>query len=307
MSRHYPYRTIVDPLPLVAETQILDGQVPPVDLLAARRSIDLSRLPAGWHRASLRLRFDLPQQLIGEGVTDVDVTLSLDCASTNLRFGDLEIEAGALAHRAVLRAVVAATIDGVPKRYYGESESWNVWVSAPEVPLLTGDLDVKWADFTGEKRPAAIDPAFKDHAHYIDVTAEPPVIWLNEGLRDLRRLFDSAPRRSRAETALRDAHFHSIATSGWLAMFNASLGAIQADGDGTVMWPANEWQHQVLLTLLPRIYPDLSTDDSLQRAREDDADAAGSRLLQARALAAVNGLLREAPKIRAAIRALEDA
>ena len=110
--------------------------------------------------------------------------------------GRLEIEAGALARRATLQAVVSATIDGVPARYFGRSEPWNVWVGPPEIPLLSGDLDVKWADFTGDARPAGIDAAYRSQAFYVDITADPPVIWLNEGVPDLRRLFDEAPRRS---------------------------------------------------------------------------------------------------------------
>jgi len=321
MTRFYPYATIVEPLPLVAETQVLDGYMPPHDLLAARRSIDLSALPSGWRRAAFRLRVDLASELVEDEVKDVEVTLSIDCAATNLRFGvpmvpaarlgsyvaDLEIEAGGLAHRAALRAVVAATIDGVPNCYYGQSEAWNVWLSPPETPQLTGDLDVMWADFTGDERPASIDGAFRDEAYYIDLTADPPVIWLNEGVQDLRRLFDDAPRRSAVEKAMRSAHFHSIASSGWLAMFNAGIGAIEPDNAGGAIWPQNDWQRQVLQSLLPRIYPDLSPDDALQRAYEDDADSGGARLLQARAMAAISGLLRETSKIRAAIRAMEDA
>lgn len=277
MNRFYPYPTLTEPLVMVADTQTLDGGDPPMDLLAARRSIDLSGLASGWRRAVFRMRLELPRSLLNDNVRDVRVTLGVNCPSTNLRFGaglspgarlgtyvaELEIESGCLARRATLQAVVSATIDGVPNRYYGRSEVWNIWVSAPEIPLLTGDLDVKWADFTGDDCPSGIDRAFSTQAYYVDITADPPVIWLNEGVPDLRRLFDDAPRRSSAEKALRDSHFHAIASSGWLAMFNASLGGIEPDNAGGVLWPAVEWQRQVLLTLLPKIYPDLSSDDAL--------------------------------------------
>jgi len=319
MNRFFPYSTLGDPLTLVADTQTVDGVEPPVDLLAARRNINLSGLPEGWRRATFRMRLELPNSLLSESIGDPRVVLSINCPSTNLRFGvqmvpgarlgtyvaDLEIESGALARRATLRAVVSSTIDGVKNRYYGESQPWNVWVTAPEIPMLTGDLDVQWADFTGDNCPSMIDQAFKTQAYYVDITSDPPVIWLNEGVPDLRRLFDDSPRRPRAEVALRSAHFHAIANVGWLAMFNASLGAIERDGDGSVGWPGVEWQRQVLLTILPKIYPDLSSDDSLKRAYEDDGDQGGARLLQSRAMAAVYGLLKGTQELRRSIKALE--
>jgi len=319
MTRLYPYPTLAEPLTLAAETQTVDGAEPPIDLLAARRTIDLSVMDHGWRRASFRFRLELPGSLVSSKVSNVRVTLSVNCSATNLRFavvmapaarlgnyvGELEIESGMLAKRATLHAVVSATIDGVQDRYLGSSEGWNIWVNAPEIPILTGDLDVKWADFTGDERPRSIDPTFKTHAYYVDVTSDPPVIWLNEGVQDLRRLFDEAPRRSAAEQAVRDAYFHAIGSAGWLAMFNASLGAIEPDTSGGAMWPTVEWQRQVLLTLLPKIYPDLASDDSLLRAYEDDLDHGGARLLQSRAMAAINGLLRGTQKLSQSIRALE--
>lgn len=88
-------------------------------------------------------------------------------------------------------------------------------------------------------------------------------------------------------------------------MFNASLGALDRDGEGGVTWPEVTWQQQVLRTLLPKIYPDLSIDDAVGRAYEDDLDHAGARLLQARAMAAISGVLHGTRKVSQAIAALE--
>jgi len=87
-------------------------------------------------------------------------------------------------------------------------------------------------------------------------------------------------------------------------MFNASLGAIDQDEESVVL-PDVEWQRQVLLTVLPKVYPDLSPEDALQTAYEDDASADGARLLQSRAMAAVQLILQSTPKIRRSIKALE--
>lgn len=321
MIRFFPYPTLAEPLPMSAETQSVDGAAPEVDMLAVRRSVDLSGLTPGWRRVTVRLRVELPGSLLGADVKDVTLTLSVDCRHTNLRFGipmkpgarlgtyvgDVEIEPGTMAHRATLRAVASATVGGVPHRYLGSSDTWNIWVDAPTSPVLAGDLEVRWAHFSGEDCPEGIDPAFRAHTHYIDVTADPPVIWLNESVAELRRLFDDAPRRPAVEKAVREAHFHAIASAGWLAMFNSSLGGIEADDEGGVTWPDATWQQQVLQTVLPRVYPDLSIDDALARAYEDDLDHAGSRLLQARAMAAIDGVLHGARKVSQAITALEAA
>lgn len=318
---YFPYPTLEESLILAADGQAVDGKAPPVDLLTVRRSIDLSGLPPGWRRATISFRLDLPLLKASHGlIDDIEVVVCVNCRATNLRTGqvmrpgarigsyvaDLEIEYGAFAKRATLKAVISGTIDGVPNRYFGESEEWNIWVSAPEIPILTGDLQVQWAEFENdEKCPQVIEKAFRKHAYYVDVTADPPIIYLNDNMPDLRRLFDETPRRTATERALRDAHFATIASSGWLAMFNASLGGIEEDGDA-VTWPENEWQKQVLLTLLPRVYPDLAPDDAMRRAYEDDNSADGARLLQSRAMAAISSHLQEATKIRRTLRALED-
>jgi len=318
MKRFFPYPTMAEELTLVAESQTVDGMAPPYDMLAARRTINLSDLPAGWRRGVIQLRVDLPSTPEMAALTDIQVVLTLNCGPTNLRMGvpmrpgvrlrsyvaDLEIEAGAFAKKATLRAVVSGTVNGVTHRFFGESDTWNVWVSTPEIPLLTGDLQVSWADFSGEDCPLTIDPVFREQAYYVDVTADPPIIYLNEATPDLRRLFDESPRRSVGERALREAHFLAIASAGWLAMFNASLGAINQDEE-SVVWPDVEWQRQVLLTVLPKVYPDLSPEDALQTAYEDDASADGARLLQSRAMAAVQLILQSTPKIRRSIKALE--
>lgn len=319
MNRFFPYPTLPSSLPLVADTQTVDGGHPPVDLLAARRNIDLSGLASNWRRTSIRMRLELPASMLGDDVKDPRVLLSVNCPSTNLRYAvpmatgprlgtyvaELEIEAGALARRATLRAIVSATIGDVPNRYYGESETWNIWLTAPEVPMLTGDLEVKWANFGTDECPATIDQSFRTQAYYVDVTADPPVIYLNDGIADLRRLFDDVPHRDAAERVLREAHFMTIASAGWLAMFNASLGAAQAGQDGSIAWPAVEWQRQVLLALLPKIYPDLTSDDALGRAYEDDGDDGGARLLQSRAMAAIYGQLHGTQKLKRSIQAME--
>lgn len=319
MKQHYfPYPTLAEPLILAAEGQSVDGTTPPYDLLSARRTINLSELRRGWRRVTIRLRLDLPTTGEMEVLSEPKVVLAVNCRATNLRIGipmqpgvrlgsyvgDLELEPGAFAKKASLRAIVSGTVNGVSHRYYAESDAWNIWLSAPEIPMLTGDLQVSWADFTGDDCPATIDPAFRQHAFYVDVTADPPVIYLNEGVPDLRRLFDESPRRSHVERALREAHFLSIASAGWLAMFNASLGGIGQDGD-SVLWPDVEWERQVLVTVLPKVYPDLASDDALRTAFEDDASPDGARLLQSRAMAAIQGILQSAPKIRRTIKTLE--
>lgn len=320
MNRYFPYSTLTRPLSLEIEEQLVDGARPPYDMLAARHSINISGLESSWRRLAFRLRVDLPGLNESPDVSDVRVVLSLNCSATNLRMGvlmkpgvrqgsytaELEIEAGALAKKATLRAIVSGKVEGVAQRYLGESEVWNVWTSSPEIPLLTGDLQVKWVAFAGETCPATIDPAFRSQPYYIDITQDPPVIYLNESLPDLRRLFDDYPRRNPVERALRDSHFHSIASSGWLAMFNASLGGIEPMDDGHVEWPDIEWQRQVLRTILPKVYPDLSLEDSVQTAYGDASSADGSRLLQSRAMAAICGLLRGSGQLRNSIKALEE-
>lgn len=320
MNRYFPYPTMRDPLTLVAEGQLVDGTAPPYNMLAARRSLDISGLHPSWRRVTTRLRLDLPGLSNYAEISDTKVTLSLNCPATNLRIGipmihgprlgsytaDLEIEAGALAKKAVLRAVVSGTVVGSPHRYFGESDTWNIWVSPPEIPLLTGDLEVRWVAFNSDSCPQTIDPAFRSQSYYVDLTQDPPVVFLNESIADLRRLFDDAPRRSGTERAIREAHFHTIASSGWLAMFNASVAGIEYLSDGGVEWPDVEWQRQVLSTLLPKIYPDLSVDDAMKTACEDAASADGTRLLQSRAMAGISGLLQESNKLRSSIKALEE-
>jgi hypothetical protein len=89
-------------------------------------------------------------------------------------------------------------------------------------------------------------------------------------------------------------------------MFNASLGAVEQESDEQVVWPSNAWQRQVLETLLPRIFPDQQVDSSIRQAYEDDQDPYAARLLQSRATAAINSMLREPQKLRRTIRLLTE-
>jgi hypothetical protein len=317
-ERHYPYR-VMRRSPTLSVSQVrLDGHRPDVDVLAAHGQVNLAGLD--WARLSIRADLELPSgELRDLGVDDPSAVLILHCQATNLRIGaellpsgrpgvwsgTIDVGRDFLARRAQLSAVVVGAVDGEQNRYLGSPPVLNVWIDEPEVPLLRNTLPVRWAKFADPESPAssAVPIEFRDQPYYVNLVSNPPVIWLND-VPWLRGLLGEG-RVSREAAVVRTGYYSAIATGGWVAIFNAAAAGIRRNEGEDPEWPIVQWQEQVLRTLLPLIYPDVSVDTALTKVAEDIADPLASRDIQGRVQAAIARNLRMGDKTRKAVRALE--
>jgi hypothetical protein len=323
----YPYETLGDARPLLtlANARVDDR---PVDVLPREGHVDMYLAPPGWRRATLAVRVQAPADQIDE-IADggVRVVVVVHCAVTNLRtvvtleaagaerrgqyIGELELESVHLRGRAQIEAIVAATVGHVPDRYLGHSRSVVVDLEEPRsIEISGGDVTLAWRRFDAPADDGVhIDPVFHDEPAWLDITDEDEaVLYLNEGVADLRRLLDDRPGRTALEKAARDAVFDSIAVAATVAMFNGALqtAAHLAGDEGGPPWPTGTWAPGVLRALLGSMYPSLGADEALTAALADRNDPDGGAQLQALAHAAASRLLKTTRTARSVVRAMED-
>lgn len=323
----YPYETLGDARPLLALANARVDSVP-VDVLPREDYVDMYLAPEGWRRATLGVRVQVPAERIDEIADgDVRVVVVLHCAATNLRtvvpletagaerrgqyVGQLELESIHLHGRARIEAIVAATVAHVTNRYLGHSRPVVVNLEEPRsVEIGGGDVTLAWRRFDAPADDGVlIDPVFHDEPAWLDLSnQDEAVLYLNEGVADLRRLLDDRPGRTALEKATRDAVFDSIAVAATVAMFNGALqAAAHLVGDNeSPPWPDGTWAPGVLRALLGSMYPNLGADEALTAALGDRNDPDGGPQLQALAHAAASHLLKTTRTAHRVVRALED-
>ena len=137
--------------------------------------------------------------------------------------------------------------------------SSNVWtIQIDEMPSIDSFIEIKWDDFSKPKNQFL--NAHPDVVYYLDFTQDPPVLWLNEAIRDLKTIIHSSARRGQT-ASVRDALFHSIAQPVWMSLIMDVVNTL-ADEKGE---PSLEWQKSVLRQCARLVFP----DNSLENAQEE--------------------------------------
>ncbi|MEQ1505431.1 MAG: hypothetical protein ABMB14_24580 [Myxococcota bacterium] len=118
-------------------------------------------------------------------------------------------------------------------------------------------LSVRWERFS------VVEPLrpWSGQAWYFQLTADPPILWLNEELPDLAGALRSGARTGRP-AAVRDLLFHTIATAGWTAMFGDAARGLARGEDGEPTY-GRDWHAQVLGLVARHTYPDRPVADRL--------------------------------------------
>jgi len=128
-----------------------------------------------------------------------------------------------------------------------------------------GSLDIRWEDFRTSNHPAR-----RDHPHriyYLEATLDPPVLWLNQAIPDLAKVFDSKGTRGRVATT-RDLLFQAIALPVWYGLLHAAADAIVEDEDGAPNIPRG-WQAGLLKKVAPRMVPGVTSDLAYRQLVEE--------------------------------------
>jgi hypothetical protein len=319
----YPYDRLVEEIPLSLSNLRLDGSAPDRDpIVADFRTADVSAVaPDGWNTLEVEANAPVPTDELEEfeaGGRQPLVVIVVDCPATNLRAsvicqhhgsgqwtGSIVFERDRISGTVLVRAVLAATVNGGRRREVGESPVWTIHVDPPSIPVIEGNLPVRWINFeTSEVIPESV----RNDPFFADLSEDAPVVYLNSGFEGLPELLSDDTNRPVAELALREAEYRRIATSVWMGMFNVAAAAIEFEGndeDAEPGLPQIEWQRSVLQALIPRMYDETESEvlARIVAARLGDE----SRDIQARVAAAIAQVVDHSGSLKRRIKQLDPA
>lgn len=318
----YPYDSLVGDVRLTVTKVAIDGKALPTAYInpdipeIAFRDLDTD----DWDEAAIDVVVTAPA---GEITTttaweDPQALVQVLCHYSNTRLavplkadpdtparwtGTVKLDRDACYGRATLRAVVPATVDGVPHRVIGGSEAWALSFDDLPPSPVHGSIAVQWIKFADDKSLGLAD--YKEDPHHLRLDPEAPALYLNSGFEGLEPLLGDRRRREPAELAMHDSTRVNIAGDAWTAMFVTALDAVETNDDGMPEWPAEEWRIVVLKTLFPRIYPDLGPEDALIEATAARRSGDGSGELLERLLPAAARQVGTSTLLRRGIALLE--
>lgn len=294
MKALFPYPTLFGDVTVTIGDIAVDGETVVGRVDADNRTIALHGLNrAEWETARIPLVVNAPSTEVaaaqdavcvvvvncGPTNTRISVLLEEDPASKGRWTGNLELDRDYWYSRAELRSAVVATVDQVNHRLIGEAPPWILqFDDLPNQPI-NGAIKITWVDFDdpGDK------PWLKRYADnyvYLSIDPDEPQLFLNRGFDGLEQLLADR-RRRHLDRALHDQTRASIAQATWTSLFNAAIGAVEADEEtGEPTWPAGEWQRAVLEVLLARMYPDKAANEALRDAWAARSTPEGSGTLQ---------------------------
>lgn len=319
----YPYDSLVGDVRLAVSNAVIDGKRLSSNYInsdlpeIAFRDLETDH----WDEAMISVTVTAPAaELSGNPAwEDAKAVVQMLCAYSNTRrvvpltrdpdsparwYGTITLARDEWYGRATLRALLPATVDGVPHRIIGSSETWLLSFDDLPPSPVHGSIAIRWVDFANDVELGL--KSFKDDPHHLRLDPEAPVLYLNSGFDGLEALLGDRKRRPRAEQAMHDSTRVNIAGEAWQAMFVASLDAVEIDPEtGMPEWPMQEWQVVVLRTLFPRIYPHLGPEDALIEAVQVRRSGEGSGELLERLLPAAAMQVGTASLLRRGIALLE--
>ncbi|MDP9280024.1 MAG: hypothetical protein M3P00_11455 [Gemmatimonadota bacterium] len=316
----YPYDRMGGDVALSLADLRLDGSAPERNpIIQDFRTADVSAVaPDEWELLAVDIEavvaIDEVEKLVEAG-RNPTVVIAVDCPRTNFRrtvscdhqgsgrwAGSLSLGHTQLAGQVLLRGVLAARVDDGHRREIGDSQLWTLHVDPPAIPIIEGNLPVRWIDFaTAEVVP---DGMRKD-MFFADFSDDAPVVYLNSQFAGLPELLSDDENRPVAELALREAEYRRIATSVWIGMFNVATAAVELDAENESAEPALPlvgWQRSVLQTLMPRMYDESEAETLVRLLTARSGDEA--RDVQARAGAAIAQIVDQNGALKRRIRQL---
>jgi hypothetical protein len=255
------------------------------------------------------------------GSATVKATLIAQCRATHLRVGfplcpvagqygkwdgTLELDRRQITGSVLIRAVLTDETAGMEHRLLAASEPWTLVDGMAETPSSLGEFapDVRWLNFRTTETPHIQKES--DQPYYLDLYGAKPVVYLNAGFPGLPEVFPTDGKPAGLLLPLHETLSIGISRSVWQALFYAALGqaSVCIDDDTEPEGPTG-WQAQVLVHLLPRIYPGLSSSEALRQVRKDVVGE-GAGPLQSRLLSAINALVGDGKSLRRSLAALEE-
>lgn len=208
--------------------------------------------PTTWFRAASHLR------PVGERL--VRGTLAVPARAVDRRF---EVTALLLRRRSPVERVAGRASE---KGARLGATAPRVIVLDPGRPATGGLLDVRPARFSTAEalRRWAGQPWF------LQVTADPPILWLNEELPDVAGVLAAKGTTGR-RARLRDLLFRAVGLQTWTTLLHAAVSGV-TEVDGEVIY-ALAWHEAALRTVAQHAYAELPRAERLPRllANLDDA------------------------------------
>ena len=128
---------------------------------------------------------------------------------------------------------------------------------------------MRWVNFKSlEEKSLAKD--FPDSTHVVWFNEGMPELLLNSAFPGLQEILKDHPSRRGTDKALHDMQRTSIARAVWMALIGDSLAAIKpGDDDEPPGWPDEDWQREVLETILRSIDSGKSDGELLRMAADE--------------------------------------
>lgn len=312
----YPSQRLFSDVTVTVPSIRIDGdQLPEYHVDSEARAIALyASGRKEWRDAELFVRVEAPaQELRGKGLDDsaTHALVRINCGKTNLRSGQLlalkngvaevriALRREHLVEKALLECFIVRDTDEGLARILREAAPWEVALSEPQAqpslprPSRPGGLrefvQVRWEDF---REPQILNGAlapFAREAYYLDVEADPPALYLNQGIEGYHALLTSegAASGSQTENVFRELEYKRVSLGVWLALGFEAVSCVVEDDNGEIS-PPKTWRGEILKLMLPRIFPGDSIDAAYRKIIALRGESGTSAYLLGRLEIAVN-------------------
>ncbi|MBI3319515.1 MAG: hypothetical protein HYZ89_02880 [Candidatus Omnitrophica bacterium] len=320
----FPYQTLRGNLNLsVSQLRVDDAPVGAGLVLPDTRILNLFDVGlASWRHISLEVAVLAEPRFLEEFENShgaVTATVVALCRPTNNRqtirlqrnesesgrwVGLVELHRDNFSGRVELRAILAATVDGIACRPVGFADDWSVHFDEPASLRLKGTLPVRWRDFKHEEA-GPLAGQFSDSTHVVDLSKSVPEVLLNSSFEGLEALLRDRKDRGAVEQVMHDMQRMSVARSVWMALLADALTAVKPGEEGEEPdWPDAEWQAEILRRVLPEIDRTKSERELLRMAAEEWRTHPGSAELLSRAEAIIGDVIGVNKSLRKSIQTL---
>ena len=230
--------------------------------------------------------------------TNTRQALTLEAAQHGQWEGTLELERDNYRDRVELRALLAPRGGPLARKPVGFPSSWNVYFDEPPSFRFRGTLAVRWVNFKSpEEKSLAKD--FPDSTHVVSFDGGMPELLLNSDFPGLEPILKDQPSRRGADKAMHDMQRTSIARAVWMALVSDSLAAIKlGDEDEPADWPDEDWQREVLETILRAIDSGKSEAEWLRMAADEWRSHPGAAVFYSRAEAIIGDIVKANETLR---------
>lgn len=213
--------------------------------------------------------------------------------------------------RVVLEPVLIRTGPGSDPRYAQHAGARLAWGPEAQVEIDDaaipegGYIEIKWDDFKHSVNP--VRKRNPDLVYALDTEKDPPMLWLNSGIDQLKGVMHAKGPRGR-NIRIRDAMNDVVVTQVWTSLVSVVMGRLademsEEQEAEAALEGLNDWESRVVHHWAPLLFPqagtraeaitdfaDYSHDADLRPALQERLGMAAQR--QARTAYAFRGLVR---------------